>query len=93
LGENEVSKLSWPPYSPDLNPIEHCRFKIKEALARHYPESIDCDLTEEGVKKMMRRVLPECWELVDSSHVEALIESMPQRIQACIDADGWHIKY
>ena len=24
---------------------------------------------------------------------EELIESIPRRIQACIDANGWHTKY
>jgi hypothetical protein len=23
---------SWPPYSPDLNPIEHCWIRLKERL-------------------------------------------------------------
>ncbi|MDP3216706.1 MAG: IS630 family transposase [Deltaproteobacteria bacterium] len=36
--------LALPPYSPDLNPIEHCWSKIKTILRRLKPRSLDAFL-------------------------------------------------
>ena len=30
--------LNWPPYSPDLNPIEHAWAKLKKMIDQHFPE-------------------------------------------------------
>jgi len=30
--------LDWPPYSPDLNPIEHAWAKLKEILDKEFPD-------------------------------------------------------
>ena len=41
----------------------------------------------------MEEALKEAWATIPVSFFEELIESMPRRIQACIDANGWHTKY
>ena len=41
----------------------------------------------------MEEALKEAWATIPISFFEELIESMPRRIQACIDANGWHTKY
>jgi DDE superfamily endonuclease len=35
--ENAIPQLDWPPYSPDMNPIEHVWAK-KEWTVQHFPE-------------------------------------------------------
>ncbi len=42
-----------PPYSPDLNPIEHCRFPLKQRIRKYLPfydrdlhKTIDAVLTQ-----------------------------------------------
>ncbi|KAJ9483494.1 hypothetical protein VN97_g9908 [Penicillium thymicola] len=37
LWENAIPITSWPPYSPDLNPIEHAWAKLKEMVDRLDP--------------------------------------------------------
>lgn len=36
LHEQEFEVLEWPPYSPDLNPIEHVWARLKELVNEHY---------------------------------------------------------
>ena len=45
----------------------------------------DCTIIEEALK--------EAWATIPVSFFENLIESIERRVQACIDADGWHTKY
>ena len=35
----------------------------------------------------------EAWEALPDSLFMACLESMPRRVQAVIEADGWHTKY
>ena len=36
-------------------------------------------------------ILPGGWDVV--AHFSALVKSMPDQVQAVIDADGWYICY
>ena len=43
--------------------------------------------------KNMEEALSITWDILPDSLFESLIESMPRRIEACIEANGWHTKY
>ena len=38
LRERNTSPITWPPYSPDLSPIEHVWKLMKDCIAYHYPD-------------------------------------------------------
>ena len=39
LEKNNIQTLEWPPYSPDLNPIENMWRKLKSTIFQICPES------------------------------------------------------
>jgi hypothetical protein len=45
------------------------------------------------VDYMAINVLPEAWNLIPQKIIDVLIKSMPSRMQAIIDVEGWWTKY
>ena len=86
--------VAWhPPYSPDLNPIEHAWVLLKRQLHKDYPDIGNTPGGPEKIKDKLAEVLPLCWERIPEKHFEALWKSMPARVQAVIDAKGWQTRY
>lgn len=90
---NGVRVTDWPPYSPDLNPIEHAWKALKEQVAKMYPDLWNAPGESEEDILAMEEALQAAWEALPNTLFEALVGSIPDRIQACIDANGWHTKY
>ena len=87
--------LYWngPPYSPDLNPIEHVWKHLKEELQKLYPWISNVPGCPETVKMKMAEILPQVWDSIDKEFLKNLIESMPHQIEAVIQAGGWYTGY
>jgi tRNA A37 threonylcarbamoyladenosine biosynthesis protein TsaE len=75
---NGIVVLEWPPGSPDLNPIERLWAIIKQQLEMINPTNL-CELKE---------AIAKIWNNIDYSTVKSLIESMPERLEKCIAANG-----
>jgi len=84
--------ISWPPYSLDLNPMEHLWPRLKELIYKLDPE-LDSITNKETQKDCLCQVLPRAWEQILVETIEACFGSMRSRLQAVIDAGGWHTKY
>jgi hypothetical protein len=91
--ERGIRVTDWPPYSPDLNPIEHAWKRLKDTIKRMFPELWNSDGKSEADRTAMEEALKEAWGTIPVSFFEELVESMERRVQACIDAKGWHTKY
>ncbi len=78
-----VSVLEFPPYSPDLNPIENLWNAMARAVEQHA-----CNTMEE-----LQDVVAAEWERVDADYMRKLAHSMPKRCAAVVEAKGWHTKY
>jgi transposase len=73
----------WPSQSPDLNPIENLWSILDNNLKDRRPQS----------KAELFQVLQDGWNALDIGLLRRLVESMPRRIQAVIDANGYMTKY
>jgi transposase len=88
-----IPLTDWPPYSPDLNPIEQVWFHMKAWVMENYPELENASgVSEEDIEKL-EKALIEAWDALPSLLFESLIDSMEQRVNACWKAKGWHTKY
>ena len=65
-----VPLLSWPPQSPDLNPIEH----LWDELDRCIPVS------KRSNKNIFRTALLEAWSKIPSETIQKLVKSSPNRL-------------
>jgi hypothetical protein len=48
---------------------------------------------QQVVKRRLREILPQVWETIPPEFFEKLWRSMPQRVEAVIQAKGWYTKY
>jgi transposase len=87
LQEREVIQVKWPPYSPDLNPIENCWNWLKAYLEDKYGDE------PKPSYALLRQWVQEAWEALPKSYWRAQLLSMPERMAAVIEANGLHTKY
>jgi len=80
LAQAKINKLpNWPPQSPDLNPIENVWKILKTNVQELYdPKSVS----------EMQEALKQAWNNFPNQTLINIIKSMPQQMQAVLDADG-----
>ena len=83
LEEQEITILSWPAQSPDLNPIENLWDHMERQLEK-MPST-----TKEGLWKNLQVL----WSAIPPETIQNLVSSMPRRVAAVIKAKGGHTKY
>lgn len=87
LRERGIQSLAWPPYSPDLNPIETCWAWMKNWMSSRYGDD------ENASYDVLRVRVKEAWDVLPQSFLQEQVATMPARLQAVIDADGMHIPF
>lgn len=83
LHNNGISMLDFPPYSPDLNPIENLWNDMARRVEARPASSI----------AQLQDVIAEEWAATDVDLLRKLAHSMPARCQAVIAVHGDHIRY
>jgi transposase len=93
FSENGITvHVGWPPYSPDLNCIEHLWPHLKERLYELCPELLLPYMTKTQQSKLLERWLPMAWDEIMYLR-EPCLASMPDRVSAVITAQGWYTRY
>jgi transposase len=83
----------WPPYSPDLNPIEHFWGLLKQRVLELYPDIELWFGPNESVIERMEDALVHAWDTLDSEIVHNCVESMQKRCRAVVESRGWYTRY
>ena len=83
--QDGIRVLLWPAQSPDLNPIKTIWNLVKRILKRREPRPSSLQVLE--------RYVEEACADIPLEEYRALIESMPDRIQAIIDNRGEPTKF
>ena len=83
FNDNNIKAIPWPPYSPDLNPIENICAGIDRELAKVQTSTLG----------QLKDVLKETWYRIPEAMCKNLVESMPRRVLSCIKAKGGYTKY
>ena len=85
LANNNIAPLAWPPYSPDLTPIEHMWDELDRRVRkrRNRPATL----------AQLRNALIDEWNNIPMRTVNALVNSIQRRIRAATAARGGHTRY
>jgi transposase len=77
--------MDWPACSPDLNPIENVWKLMKDNIQKreNFPRTVD----------ELKIALKEEWSNFDPSLLKRVVDSMPRRIEAVLEAKGSPTKY
>src|SRR5690606_23272206 len=92
LEELAIRTMDWPPYSPDLNPIENLWKLLKAEIYKIRPELEHASDSQETLDLLVTTA-KEAWVSIREVVRVKLSDTMPHRVQAVIEADGWYTKY
>lgn len=92
LAEQDFENMKWPPYSPDLNPIENLWALLKAKIYELHPELRGMP-DNENTLEFLIETAQEAWSLIDTNILENLAVSMPHCVQQIINNDGWYTSY
>ena len=85
LEENHIELMDWPPYSPDMNIIEHVWDILEKALHRQKPLPTS--------ETALFAALEEEWLNIPRITIRHLYRSIPNRVEALYKARGRHTRY
>ena len=85
LAEEKVEMIEWPPYSPDMNPIENVWAWMKQKLANDYTVCTN--------QKDLEENFMEIWESITPDMCIAFCGNYEKRLEAVKIAKGGPTKY
>ena len=83
MHNNYIRPLDFPPYSPDLNPIENLWADMDKRM----------DSSAADTKEELEKLVADTWAATSKEYLRSLALSMPHRIQQVIDRNGEYTDY
>ena len=80
-----IPSLRWPPASPDLNPIENIWNLLKRRINDHQPRPTRRTEVKEAI-------IVE-WNKITMEEISNVVDSVPERVQAVISANGGNTRW
>lgn len=85
LEDNGANVIDWPPYSPDMNPIEHVWHWMKLKMETEYPTPNSAEEIEQYFMEIRGSITPEM--------CARWCENYEKRLRAVVCANGGYTKY
>ncbi|TRX98654.1 hypothetical protein FHL15_000728 [Xylaria flabelliformis] len=87
-----IEVIDWPPYSPDLNPIEHCWHRLKREIYRLNPNFGALQKNEADIATA-KEIIQRAWRRISGDLIHRLLDSLKHRLAAVRRARGWYTKF
>lgn len=78
-----ITSVEWPPYSPDLNPMDYSVWSILEARA--------CAKRHKSLESLKQSLRQE-WDRLSPEDLRPIAENFKTRLGLCIAAQGGHFE-
>lgn len=78
-----ITSAEWPPYSPDLNPLDFCVWSILESKACATPHAS---------LESLKRALQTEWIKIPQETLRAAVDAFRKRLRDCVTAKGGHFE-
>jgi hypothetical protein len=83
LHDTGITQIQFPPYSPDLNPIENLWARCQRRVDEYKADALE----------KLQDAVSDVWEALEPDIMQKLAESMPTRCQLVIEKQGGHTGY
>ena len=85
--------MNWPAQSPDLNPIENLWKEFKRQIHEQYSRARTHISASKSAIQEYGEGLQLTWNTRGQELARKLVESMPRRVEAVIQAKGGPTRY
>lgn len=79
-----ISSKQWPPYSPDLNPMDYSVWSILEERV--------CNVRHTSIAVLKQCLLKE-WDKISVEELRRIAANFEKRLKLCIKAKGGHFEF
>jgi transposase len=93
FGTQHIDVMPWPPYSPDLNCIEHAWPPLKEGVYAVYPDIESLRGGKAHIEAELGKACSASWAQIPEEHFVNLVKSVEKRRDAVLRARGGYTKY
>ena len=85
LHEQDIIRMDWSPYRPDMNSIEHIGDEIGRGLEELDPQSVNM--------RQLVVVVQSIRQQIPLERVQTLVSIMPRGVRALVDPRGSYTRY